>query len=414
MANPWRSAPSASARARIRFQPPKVEADSTLRWVLLRAFAPPGIAPAGEPLRGALALARRLGLASRIASRQDAALLVAEVGEEDARGFQRRRAATVANQLRSAATAEEVARRAEADGISLVLLKGFALEVSGRVTPGSRPAADLDLLVPEARLATLQATLAVAGFNASPTPAMEHQLPPLVAPAGGVVELHRCLLGVRLAGSARSVTYDLLLKAGQLEPAPGWPGHFVPSRAVLLAHAAVHGLVQHGYSPDAYVALRLVADWIDLSAPDSSATELETVTALVAGVLSVAEIQGLRELVERLAAGDLRLLAENPASSPAAGLLHHLLAGTLNEAYASALKLEMLVHPLSDSSYPVARLKALKNALLPTAEELEVLYGGWGGPWGRLGRRLWRPLDLALRTLRHAGRVLAGARLWRV
>ncbi len=400
----------------VRFRPPRVTASPTLSWLLLRAFAPAGIASPQPSPGEALALARRLGLASRIASRQEAALLRSELGEEEAGAFSRRRAATAAGALRLRASAGEVVRVASAEGIPLVFLKGFALEVGGWLDVGSRPAADLDLLAPEQEVERLQEALLAAGFRAGPTGDMEHQLAPLVAPAGGVIEVHRCLLGVRPAGSRRSATLAVLAAAGRLVEAPGWEGCRLPDRSLLLAHAAVHGLVQHGFSPDAYVALRLVADWIDLGAAELEGEEWRGLSALVAAVLSPAELGGLLALSNRLSKGDLAPLSEPPSGSPEATLLHHCLAGTLDESYASTLKLEMLAHPLSDLAPLRARWRAVRNAVFPSAADLEVLYGGAAGPLPggglgpRLGRRLWRPVDLVIRTLRHSVRVLVGPR----
>jgi hypothetical protein len=250
--------------------------------MLLRAFGPAD-APAGAPVEGGFDQASGFGLASRIAGRHGQAKLAGEVGAEEAQAFAQRRLASVAAEMRFHATAARARAVAEQEDLPLAFLKGFALRLSGLAAGGTRPSGDLDLLAAEDRVEALHRAMVAAGFRPSGMPEMEHQLPTLVAPTGDAVELHRCLLGVRLPGSRRSATFAALQAAGLLEPARGCPGHFVPAREVLLAHAAVHALVQHGYTPDAYPPLRLVADWLDLGAAEPDfAAELPRVAALVA------------------------------------------------------------------------------------------------------------------------------------
>ncbi len=437
----------APRRSGVRFRPPRVEARPALLWVLARAFGPPAkllatiAAPGGAalqaPVADAYSLAAGLGLSPRIAARVSPGELIAEVGAEQAALFRRDRLSTAASNLRLAAVAEELARVASALGLPIVFLKFFALELAGVLAEGSRPAADLDVLVAPERAEELHRALVESGFAAAAMPGMEHQLPALLAPQGGPVEIHRIVLGVRLAVGEGSATAPGLAAAGLLVPARGLAGPcFVPAREVLAAHALVHGLVQHGLAPHAYPALRLIGDWLDLcaanlctaslctadlctphgGAPEAGAAEardqagagwLARVARLVAGEISEPEVSSLAGLGRRLGAGDLAVLAEPIAESGETALLHHLLAGALDERYGRSLRFAMLARPLSDRSRPVAVARSLWKALFPSRAELEAIYGPARGARARWARRLGRPLDLARRAFAYAASAVA-------
>lgn len=412
----------------MRFRPPRVEVSPALLWALARAFGPPAkplatIAASGAfalqaPVAGAHSLAARLGLSPRIAARLSPDQLTFEVGADQAELLRRDRLATAGSNLRHASVAEELARVAADLGLPLVFLKFFALELSGVLAGGSRPAADLDVLVAPERAEELHRALVERGFAAAATPAMEHQLPALLAPQGGAVEIHRIVLGVRLGAGEGSATAPGLAAAGLLEPARGPAGPcFVPAREVLAAHALVHGLVQHGFAPHAYPALRLVGDWLDLSvAEEAAAAEeeraagagwLARIARLVAGEVSEAEVSSLAGLCRRLGAGDLWVLAEPIAERGEAALLHHFLAGALDARYARSLRFAMLARPLSDRSRPAAFARSLWKALFPTRTELEAIYGPARGARARWARRLGRPLDLVRRAFAYAASAVA-------
>lgn len=417
----------------VRFRPPTVAVEPALLWCLARAFGPPetpvaAIAPSGlpaieTPVVGAHALASRLVLSPRLASRMPPAQLETEVGPEQAALFRRDRLATAAGSLRLGAVAEELACAASELDLPLVFLKFFALERSGLLAEGSRPAADLDLLVAPERAWELHRALVARGFTAGPTPEMEHQLPTLVAPvgdslAGGAVEIHRLLLGVRLDGGAGSATAPTLAAAGLLLPARDLPGPcFVPAPEVLVAHALVHGLVQHGFAPHAYPALRLLSDWLDLLAAEeggvagrASAELVARAGSLVAGEVSQAEVAAMAGLCRRLATCDLTVLTEPVEESGEAALLHHFLAGALDPDYGRALRFAMLARPLSDRPRPLALARSLWKAAFPSRAELEAIYGPAGGPWQRWARRLGRPFDLVRRAARYAASGLSLSR----
>jgi hypothetical protein len=376
----------------LRFRPPPLAPSPEVRWMLLRAFGPAGApAPAVEPA-AALALARRFEVSARIAVRQGRQRLAAELGEEAAAGFAGDRARAAAVGMRLMEEVRRVAGVAAALGVPLACLKFAALEGTGLLAAGSRGACDVDLLVPGERAGELWRALLAAGFRGSGLPEAEHQLPALIGPQGGVVEIHRHLPGVRLAGAA-SATFEALAAAGLLRPLPDLPGRCAaPTPEVQAAHALVHGLGQHGYWPSSYSLLKMVADLLDLGAAGPGALT-DRAAAWVARDVSADEAAAVRRLTRRLAAG------EDPAGWQGGEeeLLRHILAGRLDAGYADALRLGLFRPQPSERSRPVQLARAVLGAVFLSDAQIEAVYGRPRSRLGYLGRRLARPFDLLRR-----------------
>jgi hypothetical protein len=400
----------------VRFRPPPVVMSPAVLWMLRRAFGPPG-APAPEVTSAAaLALCRRFDLAGRVAARQGRGRLAVELGAGGAAGFAREQVAAAGMGMRLSALASRVAEAAAELGIPLVLLKFAALELSGALAPGSRSACDVDLLVPETGAEALQAALAARGFSPSGLPGLEHQLPALAGPEG-VVEIHRILLGVRLAGD-RSATFADLEREGLLLPLPELPGRAaIPTPAVAIAYALVHGLGQHGWWPQSYSLFKMMGDLIDLGFGGSGGSggvevgggslDFPAVGTWIAADVPPAEVEAARRLAAALAAGD-DLAAWGESGEPAALLLRHLLAGLLDPGYERSLRLGLFRGQPSDRPAPSRLARTLFRTVFLTRGQVDALYGPpRGGALGYLGRRLWRPLDLAGRLLRY------GASAWK-
>jgi Uncharacterised nucleotidyltransferase len=437
------------ARHGVRFHPPPVALAPAVRWMLLRAFGPVGAAgPAGVggpggaagpasaarmPVETAaveppavLALCRRFELSCRVAARQGRARLTAELGAEAADGFARDQAVAAGAGLRLVALAERVAAAAAALGVRPVFLKLAALELGGLLAPGSREGCDLDVLVPAGRAAELQQALAAAGFRASPMPRYEHQLAALES-ADGVVEVHRMLLGVRVAGR-RSATAEDLEREGLLQPLPALAGRAAaaPLPAVLAAHALVHGIAQHGWTPHAYSLLKMVADLVDLGFAGPDGPELARRAARwIARDVTADEVEAARRLCAALAAGaGGPAVAALPASAASAAghgpaaweesrapevvLLRHALAGRLDPGYERSLRLALFRRVPSDAPEAVRLARAVAGTVWLSRAQLDALYGPPRRRLGYAGRRLRRPLDLLARLGRyslHAWRV---------
>jgi hypothetical protein len=382
-------------RRAIRFDPPGIPVPPEVRWMLLRAFGPPDASFVEEiEPAAALAAARRFEVSPRVAARLGRSRLATELGSETAAGFQRDLLATVAQGLRLQALLMDVAAVAAERSIPLVLLKYAALEASGALIAGARAACDLDLMAPPERAAELQEALIARGFRASGLPDSEHQLPALIHPAGGVLEVHRLVLGVRPDG-AGSATVAALERAGLLVPAAELPGCFLPAREVQMAHVLVHGIGQHGFWPDSYPLLRTLSDLADLGFHDEAAAPLARRAAgLVARDVSEAEAEAVRELCAALVAGEDLVLSEREG---AALLLRHILAGRLAPDYASALRLSLFRAQPSDRQPAVRLIRSVLGAVFLSRAQIDAIYGPPRHPLGYLGRRLARPFDLLVR-----------------
>lgn len=370
-----------------RFAPPRLAASPELAWALTRAFAGEPVALARPNPDAARALAVALGVAPRIAARTSDERLAAELGSDALAPWRRIRAQAAAIELRLDAALAAADAVCAGLGIPYALLKGRALALGGLALPAARPASDVDLLVPEAKLAALQRALASAGFRRPASAGYEHQAPLLVHSGGGALELHRTIPGVRLEGR-RSATFAALERAERLERPPagvaGGPGlrgdARWPAREVLIAHALVHTLAQHAFVP-AHSGLSMVADLLDLGCASVTATEA-AVGRWIARDVSARELRAALELVDTLAAGDLEPLRAD--RSDAGRLAAHFVACARDRAYAESLKLRFLEAPVADRPLWWARLALLARTAKPTVGS---------GPLAWLGR----PFDLARR-----------------
>jgi len=378
--------------------------------MLLRAFGPPG-APFPDPFDAAAALviARRFEVSARIVARQGRASLAAELGPAGvaaAAGFQRDHAAAAALGLRLLALAGEIAEAAAPRGLPLVFLKFAALEKAGFAALGARSACDLDVLAPEERAGELQDTLLALGWRLSGMPGAEHQLAPLEHPHGGVAEIHRVVLGVRLDGGA-SATLAELDRHGLLCPFPDLPGRCAaPAADVLAAHALVHGLGQHGWWPASYSFLKMVADLIDVGIHTDAALAARA-AALVLRDVTVEEAAAARDLCAALATGCDLLAMDVEPEAGAAVLLRHVLAGRLDAGYAASLRLGFFRSQPSDRAPALRFARSVLAAVFLSNAQIDAIYGPPRRPVGYLWRRLARPFDLLRRLSRYVARTVS-------
>lgn len=388
----------------IRFRPPRLTVPPELGWVLARAFGPPEVRLQALPHDDAAwRLACRLDLAARIGTRTPLPLLEAEVGAEAARGFVSGGVAVALADERCVETARLAAAAAAALGIEPIFLKGMALRLAGAVRPGSRFAGDVDVLVDPGQAAGLESRLVEAGWAASPQGETGHHLRQLQPPGPrSVLEIHVLLPGVCLGGGRFASAADLR-RAGLVERVDslGAPAA-VPVRRVLVAHALVHGVAQHGLSPREYPATRMLADLADLGAgePDR-AGDWAAAVGLVAADVDAQEAEAVRELVRALSAG---ILPETGASQL---ILDHVLAGALDDRYARAV-----AHSgLGRGPTRLARRGHLRRdawrTLFLSRGAVDAIYGRPRSRWGYAARRVLRPFDLAWRVARSAAASLS-------
>jgi hypothetical protein len=407
-----------------------------LDWMLLRAFGPidaplrapanaplsveharrfalgPRIAtriPAARPANASLSVehARRFALGPRIATRILAARLSSELGDELHRQLVFDRLAAMAEERRVLETARRIAEVAGERSLPLVFTKYSALRLSGMVAEGSRGASDVDVLAPEARARELHRVLGEAGFRGTDLPDASHHLAPLVADGRASVEIHTCLPGLRLAPRRRFVNADALLGTDALVRIHDLPGSvWVPVRELLLAHAIAHGFAQHGFAPGSYPLLRALADVVDLAAgKEPDATALGSHRWLADG-MTFDEVLAICRLARSLELG----LEPRALGASESLILRHVLAGTLDPDYERALKLAYLGPGLTDRSAAAALLQNAWRSLSLTQGQLEIIYPGPHTALGWFGLRLYRPVDLAVRTVRAAAGHLRVAR----
>jgi len=183
-----------------------------------------------------------------------------------------------------------------------------------------------------------------------------------------------------------------------VRPAPGLgDGCYLPSDEVVLAHLLVHGIAQHGLSPQGYPMARMLADVQDLGADDDV---WQTARRWIERDASREEVEAVAAFAGRLGAG------ENPVAVVAGdddtgALLRHLLAGVLDEGYSRSLKFRSLSATPKDTNRVQAMAKTLRGALLPTRAQIDILYGPPRTELGYWGWRLWRPFDLVVRAGRY-------------
>lgn len=395
---PWR---------RRLFPPPALPSCPEPAWVLGRALGPPG-APAPGPVDAAevLRAADRLGLAARIGSRVPVDVLEREVGSPAASELRAAARSAAIRHLALSALLGDVARVAAAEGVPLVLTKFAALHALGLVSPGSRPATDLDVLVPGDRVEGLHARLVASGLvPCGGDRPVEHAVRSLRAPSGAVVELHRTLPGV---GPRRGRSFDAgtLLEQGLVRPVPALPGDvFVPAPEVLAAHVLVHGFASHAGSGNPYPVARALGDLADLLSSEGYGAGAvdEAIAAWCArslpGADAIAVLRLARLLASRGAEG-LRAL-EDPRFRDERLVLRFALGKALDGPYDARLALGLHAAP-GDRPAALRLLREAWWALVLTDERVDAIYGPQASRGGYLARKLLRPLDLGRRALRYA------------
>ena len=315
----------------MRFSPPPLALDDDQRWLLLRAFGPShAIAPSPDPER-VLALAKRSSLASRIAKRTPPEQLTAELGAS-ANQFAAATRKSLRHALAYEALAATVAGIARDLGSPLIVLKGVALHLAGHIAAGSREIGDLDVLIADDRLENLQRALFAAGFEPAAGESNEHHLPPMRAPGWGVIDVHFTVHGVTSGDTESWLTATQAAAAAKATA--NIPGLLLPNRELLAAHAVAHGIDQHGLSPLPLPLLRMVADLADLlpTAADWQ-HHLPALAQRLRASVSHRELAAIATLCEQLTAGR----SPEPATSPAAILLAHLLAHAFDPEYRAGL-----------------------------------------------------------------------------
>lgn len=367
-----------------RLAPPPVAVEGNLAWLLRFAFgesleesSPP------DPMQ-ALQLARRTEISGRIAERlRRCKGLRLGVSSSEFEADYHTNLAVEALLGRALDSVSAVAAR---QAIPVVALKYAGLRLTGVITPGTRMAGDLDLLVSAEHAGPLWHALLDIGFSRTRTRSHSHQLEALVDPHGAVVELHLHMPGVCVVDE-RPATLGDLRTAGLINTAAG--SLLVPNPALLGAHAVAHALVQNWATPQTYSPLRMIADIADLRSHESEV--LSSAARFLTPKLGAACL-ALERLCVALASGMLGGSAV--AGSSEQSLLWHCVAARCNEDYSDRLRASGLTQAIS--SGPSALGRFLAGALFPAEHELEVLNGS--GKLDQIGSRWRRPFAITARA----------------
>lgn len=371
---------------KFRLSPPQLATGAELQWVFRRAFGPRGGTLAAPLPTAVVPCASALGLAGRLCSRVPLPVLEAELGFAATR-----RLALLQLQVRGsnrllAAALDHALQRARSLGLDVVPLKHAALWLAGRVREGERDARDVDLLVHPAGAPALWHSLQRDGYRPFDGETTGPHLPPLLSQSGACIELHDRLWGMNTSWAGGSLP-EALVRAGWVRENSPHSRVLVPTRPFLIAHALVHGLVQHLTSPVDYAPVRVIADLIDLEASVAHADE---VSRLAAGTLDGASVHAALELTERLARG--AALQDLPAAP--GKLLAHLVGASLDAPYRRALRARRLWELVQ------------QRQLFPAAKRFFTSRAAFRGPGGSasvtVGGRVHEAWELAQGVFSHA------------
>jgi hypothetical protein len=377
------------------FTPPRVPIDADLAWLLRAAFASDVSASLPKSSEHVLQMARALQLSGRVAARFGAQRGSSSWGTVS-QDFSEDYYANVAKEALLVQGQRQIAELAEPLQIPVVVVKFGGLRLTGALARGARVAADLDILLPKASAREFWRALLRAGFQRTNTNEYPHQLEALVDPYGAVIDLHLYLPGV-IVEKGGFATADQLIAHGLVSRASG--AILVPSAGVLAAHAIVHALVQNRSTPQTYSPMRMLSDVMDLR-------RLEPAVLLHATGFLAPELGTTCETLERLCAS----LAEGVFDAPSfegkseQTLLWHCLAARLDFDYAERLRAAGLANKFRDGSGAAEIVRYIADLVYPAEGALDFLYGPATGAFGRVRRRLLRPLDLAVRAARRSVR----------
>jgi len=372
-------------------------------WALRRAFGVPDAAALADlDPQAAYDLARKLAVRARIRSRTPRERLEAEIGSQAVADFDRETVLNTGMLLQHERVCRDLASQAQRMTVPLIFLKGMALHFLGVISPGGRRIADIDVLVPRQSSEEFHQALIRAGCEPSGIRAPEHHLSVLKHPLGSAIEVHHEIDGVQFdeAGHATAdqcLERDLVVGADEMGK-----GVFLPTEPLLAAHILAHGLSHHGRAPGSYPAFQVLADLQDLGCGSQGATAvpkkvLNWIAADVSREEAEATLMLVQDLSESIPASDL-LRGEGVKTV----LLRHLLAGALSAEYLQALKLSRRLAATGDRGRLVGILATTWQSVWLSRLQVEMLYGQPRTAFGYLGWRLWRPFDLAGRTVRSA------------
>jgi Uncharacterised nucleotidyltransferase len=369
--------------------------DADLAWLLHAAFANAFVDPVPADDVRALHLARSTQLSGRIAKRLErwrgAPELTGLGAELDGDYY-----TNIAMEGLLTQALERIAGLADRRGVPIVALKFAGLRRAGVVTPGTRVASDIDLLLPKLEAKAFWQALLDVGFRRTQTHEYAHQLEALVDPYGAIVDLHVHVPYVSVEKRGFASAEQLMLH-GLVRRSSG--ALFVLQPALLAAHAIAHALLQNRATPQTYSPLRMVSDIMDLRRVQADV--VSAAASYLAPELR-ATCNALERLCVALSNGTFTGVGFDGTREQA--LLWHCLAARLDFEYSEELRAAGLMNKLRDGSSASEILRYVGDLIYPAEPALDALYGPAAGRLARVRRRLWRPVDLVARAARRWGR----------
>jgi hypothetical protein len=111
-----------------------------------------------------------------------------------------------------------------------------------------------------------------------------------------------------------------------------------------------------------------------------------------------ADVADLQSLCQRLQAGDVP--ETGVLIDPGTRWLRHILAGRMDADYKRSLRLKLFRDPLGDDPSSLLRVREIVRAVFPNRRQIDAIYGPQKNELGYALRRILRPFDLVLRTVR--------------
>jgi hypothetical protein len=147
--------------------------------------------------------------------------------------------------------------------------------------------------------------------------------------------------------------------------------------------------------------MRMIGDLIDLGfGGDDGPWLADRALAWIRDDVNREEVEAVRRLCARLALGDGSMFESRDSSRDEIRLLRHIVAGAEDESYRRSLKLRALFVGPRPARGLRGRLHTIRRAVFVGPAQVDLIYGR---PRSRLAyawRRLARPFDLMLRSLR--------------
>lgn len=317
--------------------PPAVALDSDLEFVLRVTFG----SDSGQCARpssgdGALHWAKHLGLVQRLAQRMSAVAQQA-LGASPAHELELAKQQSATDARARAEVQQRLCDALQSNGVEVALIRQAAIDCTrdGEV-PNCNT--DVDILLRDSDVQKL--TIALIGAGCTTQLRQGSQASSTLARAvflghqGAAIVLHTRLRYLRMVPGGVFIDLDCLKRCGQLSRDDATPKNlWLPSRAVQAAEWTAQALVEQRFAPE-YQAVSALLDAQRLGLANDEDLAFDAYLMLQTDV-EHAEFEAMRELLRKLADGDLSGLSKRART-----LLDHAIAAATSPAYRARLRLQ--------------------------------------------------------------------------